>query len=65
MYVGLQPCPYDGDFRCSNGACVRSYDVCDGHRDCSYDGSDEHNCSKCIWKYAYTYLHTLPAICSS
>ena len=48
MYnLGLQSCTYDGDFRCSNGGCVRSYDVCNYHCDCS-DCSDEYNCSKYI-----------------
>ena len=44
--LGLQSCPYDGDFRCSNGGCVRSYDVCNGRCEC-WDCSDEENCSKC------------------
>ena len=48
--LGLQSCPYDGDFRCSNGGCVRSYEVCDGKRDC-YDGTDEQNCSECYYQF--------------
>ena len=44
-YAGSQSCPYDGDFRCSNGACVRSYEYCNGRCDC-WDCSDEDYCSK-------------------
>ena len=47
---GSQPCPYDGDFRCSNGGCVRSYDVCNGGCNCS-DCTDELNCGECYNKY--------------
>ena len=47
-FTGMIPCPYDEDFRCpTDGACVRSYRVCDGYNDCNY-GEDEENCSMCI-----------------
>ncbi|XP_065894299.1 sortilin-related receptor-like isoform X2 [Dysidea avara] len=51
-------CPYDGDFRChSDGACVRSYQVCDGTTQCR-DRSDEENCTSlnCIYRY-YKYCN--------
>ena len=38
-------CPYNGDFKCNDGKCLRSYDVCDGSREC-VSGEDEQNCSK-------------------
>lgn len=38
-------CPYDGDYRCPlSGICIRSYQVCDGNRDCP-NREDEQNCS--------------------
>ena len=36
-------CPYDGDFKCSDGKCLRSYQVCDGNLQC-LSGEDEQNC---------------------
>ena len=51
--LGLQSCPYDGDFRCSNGGCVRSYDVCNGMCDC-WDCTDELNCSECMYVFNLT-----------
>ena len=44
-------CPYDGDFKCNDGKCLRSYDVCDGRSECR-DGEDELNCGK----YMHTYV---------
>ena len=38
-------CPYDGDFKCSDGKCLRSYLVCDGYSQCQ-SGEDEQNCGK-------------------
>ena len=47
IYVGVIPCPYDGDYRCPrSGVCIRSYQVCDGITQCRY-GEDEENCSMC------------------
>ena len=45
MYVDSKPCPYDGDFRCDDGVCIRSNLVCNRYNNCR-DGSDEVNCSK-------------------
>ena len=36
-------CPYNGDFKCNDGRCVRSHYVCDGYDDCD-SGEDEENC---------------------
>ena len=38
-------CPYDGDFKCSDGECLRSSLVCDGYSQCQSE-EDEQNCSK-------------------
>ena len=43
--IDSRPCPYDGDFRCGDGACIRSTLVCDRYNNCR-DGSDESNCGK-------------------
>ena len=40
-----KPCPYESDFRCRDGTCIRSSTVCNGYRTCR-DGSDEINCGK-------------------
>ena len=40
-----RPCPYDSDFRCGDGLCIRSYLVCNRYNTCR-DGSDEVNCGK-------------------
>ena len=45
IYIDSRPCPYDGDFRCGDGVCIRSTGVCDRYNNCR-DGSDEINCSK-------------------
>ena len=45
IHVDSKPCPYDGDFRCGDGVCIRSDFVCNRHNNCR-DGSDEVNCSK-------------------
>ena len=47
IFLGLQSCPYNEDFRCPSGGCIRSYDICNGFCNC-LDCSDERNCSKCI-----------------
>ena len=53
-FIAYIPCPYDGDYRCSrSGACIRSYQVCDGSRDCDF-GEDEVNCS--MYKYVHLIL---------
>ena len=43
--TGSRPCPYDSDFRCANGVCIRSDWVCNRYNNCR-DGSDEINCGK-------------------
>ena len=43
--LGSKPCPYDSDFRCGDGVCIRSNQVCNRFNNCK-DGSDEVNCSK-------------------
>ena len=45
IYTDSRPCPYDSDFRCNDGTCVRSTDACNTYNDC-IDGSDEINCGK-------------------
>ena len=47
IFIDSRPCPYDSDFRCANGQCVRSNLVCNRYNNCR-DGSDEINCSKYI-----------------
>ena len=49
-----RPCPYDGDFKCNDGICLRSYYVCDGYSHCQ-NGEDEQNCGK----YIHTFVHIL------
>ena len=43
--TGSRPCPYDSDFRCNDGYCIRSSGVCNRYNNCR-DGSDEINCGK-------------------
>ena len=45
IYIGSRSCPYDDDFRCGDGSCIRSFDVCNRYNNCR-DGSDEFNCGK-------------------
>ena len=42
-------CPFDGDFKCNNGRCLRSYDVCNGYSNCQ-SGEDEENCGTLLIK---------------
>ena len=67
--LGLQSCPYDGDFRCSNGGCVRSYHVCSGRCECG-DCSDEVNCSKYYYNgiirmYGLSFFLTFSALATA
>jgi len=48
-HLGTLSCPYDDDYRCPRGgACIRSYQLCDGYYDCNY-GEDEENCSELFY----------------
>ena len=40
-------CPYNGDFKCNDGRCLRSSAVCDGYDHCE-SGEDEEDCGKLI-----------------
>ena len=40
-------CPYDGDFKCSEGKCLRSSQVCNGYTNCQ-SGEDEQNCGNLL-----------------
>jgi len=52
--LGDLSCPYDDDYRCSSdGACIRSYQVCDGVEHC-IDKDDEANCGE---SFLYTWIH--------
>ena len=43
LFLVQRSCPYDGDFKCSDGRCLRSSRVCNGYSDCE-SGSDEQDC---------------------
>ena len=43
FFLVNRPCPYDGDFKCNDGRCLRSYSVCDGYPHCQSE-EDEQNC---------------------
>ncbi|KAL7397623.1 hypothetical protein ABVT39_025109 [Epinephelus coioides] len=43
----LPACHEQLEFRCSDGSCIPTLSVCNGHRDCE-DGSDEHRCGH-LW----------------
>ena len=43
FFIVYRSCPYDGDFKCSNGRCLRENSVCNGYSTCE-SGSDEQNC---------------------
>jgi len=40
-------CPYDGDFKCNDGKCLRSTSVCNGYSSCQNE-EDEQNCGDYI-----------------
>ena len=56
--TGSRPCPYDSDFRCGDGICIRSTSVCNRYNSCR-DGSDEVNCSKLL----HTVVDLHPILC--
>jgi len=43
-FIVKGPCPFEDDFKCSDGKCVRSDEVCNGKFDCK-DEKDELNCN--------------------
>jgi len=57
--LGDLSCPYDDDYRCpSDGACIRSYQLCDGIIDCD-NLEDELNCScKLLCSVVQLYMFT-------
>ena len=48
----LNPCPYNGYFRCGTGECILTRYTCDRFNNCR-DGSDEINCSKELCVHVY------------